>query len=527
EVILNALKRTDDQSVKANNAGLLIQGLVHCPAGQKEGIDTVIKIVIYGVNSVSTSLPEQIKILMATQGKEDPLEYIIRQPEHPENNHISAFYKQRLPKALGIFSSSGTFEERLATRTDNFEGDVNLVLTMFFTLVKAQTLQHILFNAVENEADKRLQTEIAALENTLRPLSSNPKANQQKKELGDRVAAMKKEVKSLSEQRAHQQKIAQFEGLMRNMKEYRIVSEAEIKRIRDQKEEKEKRLKENRKTRPISVGKIIDFLSQRYSVVDMTNSEKQALFRLYLNTDNEENPLALLTEEGALRLLEDLGYVIDDRHDSKAIRAHQESLAHELAKRRERREEETLIREFGALKAEIEEAYRQFKSTHKTKVRDVSASTLFLQSLIESLKVRENFIATGYADTDQIDEANMLAKQIATILAQGHGVGGLKLRIATKPEKAIMKEAVNLFIKRVNLKTLKLYINQGTELRTRNPRIIKHEQILWALANLALLKETPDWDEKEEEEKLALLFSKLEDGILSELPLSSLEKLVK
>ncbi|MBY0281908.1 MAG: hypothetical protein K2W94_07080 [Alphaproteobacteria bacterium] len=528
EVILDALGKTDDPSIKANNTALLIQGLVHCPAGQKEGIDTVIKIVIYGVNSVSTNLPEQIKILMAVQGKEDLLERIVRQPEHSENNHISAFYKQRLPEALGIFSSSGTFEERLPVRTDNFEGNVNLVLAMFFMFVTPQTLQHILFNAVENEADKKLQAETNGLATTLRTLSSDPRANQGKKELQDRVDLMKKEVKSPSEERAHQLRIAGIEGLIKNMIEYKIVRAEEIQRIRDQKEEKEKKLKQNRKTRFISVGRIIEFLSQQYSVVDMTDSEKRTFFSLYLNTDNPEaHPMPLLTEEGAMRLLEDLGYIIDDRHDSKAIRAQQESLAQDLVRRKEKREEENIITEFNSLRTEIETAYQKFKKTLKTKVKDISTSTLFLQSLVESLKVIEGFITTGYADEDTMDRANTLAKQIAAILTQGHGVGGLKLRTATKPEKAIMKEAVDLLAKRINLKALKLYINQGPDLKTRDPKIIKHEQILWALANLAVLKETKDWDKKELDEKVGFLLSKLGNGILSEIPSSSLEKLVK
>jgi hypothetical protein len=512
EVTLDALEHTDDLSVKANNTGLLIQGLIHCPAGQKEGIETVIKTVIYGNNAVSTSFTEQVKFLIA-KAKEDTLEYMTRQPRHRENNHISASYRQGLSSRLGIFSSSPTYTEQTPVRTDDFEGDLDLVSSMFYLRFTPEHLGDILFNAVENQEDKRIKNEITSLKRATQQFSSDPNANKSKTDLREKIDKMKRETKPAQELQAHNMRIAQLEGLFKNIKDYTIVVPQAIERIHSDKKLKENQLKENQKIRPISVGQIVEYISNLYNIPDMTDEEQKHVFVSYFDVDNpHENADALLTKKGAARLLRDLNYIIDETVDWLRIKTEQESLSEELKRRRKERERKSLIDEFNTLRPSIEQSYREFKEEKRPKIANVSSSVQFLDSLVESLETAETYISSGLAEDYDIDTANVLAKKIAAILTQGHGVGGLTSRVATKEEQTILKKSVNIISKRMRLQDLELYINQGGNLATKNPRIIKHEQILWTLANISVLKENPQWSDDEIEMKAAKLLSVLVRG---------------
>jgi hypothetical protein len=163
QVILTRLLEINDPMTRVGNTAVLMGGLLHCPTGQKESIDTVVSTIFWDANAAASSLQEKVKGIIA-RFKENALNDILTDPNNPQNVHVRSYYKGILGQDLGISSSLTGFRERIGALGDPFAKNPLIPLRMFFDKVKPQTMTQELLKHVENQKDLDIQAERIRLE---------------------------------------------------------------------------------------------------------------------------------------------------------------------------------------------------------------------------------------------------------------------------------------------------------------------------------------------------------------------------
>jgi hypothetical protein len=238
QAILTKLLEADDEDTRTMNMSVFMNGLLYCPTGQKEGIDTVVSALFSDRASVASSLEEQVRSLVA-EFKGKTLDTILTFANNPQNVHIRSYYKGELAEALGLGTAMGNFEEilyhGLNQPNEPFQSKPINALKKFFGQFNPDTLTKYLLDHVQNEADYQRQNKMFLIQKRLQklkadktPLKTSPQ---------EMIDILERSLKANQEELANAQK---------------EVNQEDIDYFKGQVEQTESRLTSLRRTKPNS-----------------------------------------------------------------------------------------------------------------------------------------------------------------------------------------------------------------------------------------------------------------------------------
>lgn len=157
--------------MKAALFSQLVNGLTHCPGGQKEGVDSLILTLQQGEeNKVSWTIDERIKRDLAFL-KNELFKRAVLPGYNTQNVHILSLYFYKLKDELGLTSALPKYIDKLGAFNDPFQGSEGNALQEFFQYFNPVTLEKWLEERMERQEDLRLiektGNEIKILQNKL------------------------------------------------------------------------------------------------------------------------------------------------------------------------------------------------------------------------------------------------------------------------------------------------------------------------------------------------------------------------
>ncbi len=368
--ILTNLRDMRDPEQKSMMFMMLVNGLLHCPTGQREGMDTVV-LAMHNKIAGGGSLEETVKNLFAIK-KDSLFNEKMAPGSNTQNVHIRSFYKNELRYKLGLFTVLPSYEERIGIMGDDpFKRNAAEALRVFYEFFTPDLMVNLLMESTENEEDLKLKAEQRRLEgrlikgspmvimakNTTRklkaykyvvsdPILSNKFKELQKERLEktdpDYIVLDSFKDFKLEDQ---QQRLANFsadvkEALASEPEESEEASFTALKKIFDVNVKKVPKLANtpdteafDKKTlqsikaklkviqqteRPISIGKILAYLELEEEPAEPEKSNWTDYF-----TDDPFKPdsEATLTKDGAYRLLLQMGYLEESAPSTAAAAA--------------------------------------------------------------------------------------------------------------------------------------------------------------------------------------------------------------
>ena len=178
--ILTSLRDLPDPAQRSMMFSVLVNGLLHCPTGQREGMDTVVLALQGKVTGGDGLLEETVKQLIARR-KNSVFDEKMLPAGNSQNVHIRSFYKNELRKVLGLFTALLSFEERIGIMgNDPFKRNSAEALKTFYSVFTPEMLVKLFLESTENEDDLKLKAERDRLANLMNTKPSTLSSNTEK-----------------------------------------------------------------------------------------------------------------------------------------------------------------------------------------------------------------------------------------------------------------------------------------------------------------------------------------------------------
>jgi hypothetical protein len=346
--ILNTLIDLEDSQQRACLFTLFTDGILHCPTGQSEGIDTVVLALLEGKTQLSTELEEIVKLDIALKKNIYFKMAILSKAAHlGQNVHVISEYTRRLQHELGLSNVLG-FEEQMGIYYgDPFSNNHNNVLQIFYQLVTPRTLVEWFMEKVQSCKATQLRDQLYSLSSEMVSKTSSQNYQSLIKVTLDRVlqgirnqkrlALGKAEIDLLSVQKSNVEtlkKTNNFHGNVEALQGSKDSQDEHLKHLQERYFSEEQPQVfgsiQNEKTReiqilkgelkadstfhPISNAVIINYLQKK----GITN-QKEGWWKPYFTKDPELDSLSELTRVGAMKILTHLNYVIEDENDMEIV----------------------------------------------------------------------------------------------------------------------------------------------------------------------------------------------------------------
>ncbi|MDP1723358.1 MAG: hypothetical protein Q8L85_01480, partial [Alphaproteobacteria bacterium] len=262
--VMDRINHTVDPDAKMLLFNLLVNGLLHCPTGQAEGINSVAYALSengYQTNNFKDNLK---RFLSVKKNAHFTTAILAKAAENSQNVHLISSYRDQLKDELGLNAAIASYEERMGTMgQDPFAGNKWNVVQTFYGLVSPDRLIDWVMQASETRQD----------------------ADDLREELG--ISG-----KNLSP----------------------ADREKEILRLRA-------KTRQNRQFRPFTTGSIAEYLYLQGLISDDENNTKWQKYFTADPLDTEGAP-AILTRDGAKAILIHEGFLIDDSIKNEMIVDH-------------------------------------------------------------------------------------------------------------------------------------------------------------------------------------------------------------
>lgn len=132
--IFDHLNKTSDTHHKAMIFGQLVNGLLHCPTGQKEGVDTVL-LALQGqmttASNFTTALQHRLSLYKNKLWQESLMD-----GDNDQNVHILSYYGEKLQGVINVYSGFLHYEEKIGrvnVDLDPFDNLPHLALKLFLS----------------------------------------------------------------------------------------------------------------------------------------------------------------------------------------------------------------------------------------------------------------------------------------------------------------------------------------------------------------------------------------------------------
>ncbi|MDP3533420.1 MAG: leucine-rich repeat domain-containing protein, partial [Alphaproteobacteria bacterium] len=262
--IMDRINHTIDPDAKMLLFNLLVNGLLHCPTGQAEGINAVAYAISengYQTNNFKDNLKH---FLAVKKNAHFTTAILAKAAENSQNVHLISSYRDQLKDELGLNAAIASYQERMgATGQDPFAGNKWNVVEVFYGLVSPDRLIDWVMQSSETNQDAQdLREELGIGGKDLSP--------------ADR--------------------------------------EKEILRLRT-------KTRQNRQFRPFTTGSIVEYLYLQGLISDDENDTKWQKYFTADPLDTDGAP-AVLTRDGEKAILIHEGFLIDDSLKDEMIVDH-------------------------------------------------------------------------------------------------------------------------------------------------------------------------------------------------------------
>lgn len=307
--ILETLNKITDKTQKAILFTQFTYGMLHCPSGQKEGIDTVILSLLEG-NLRGVDLKSKIENLIAIRKNIDFQKAILSKGGASDQNvHLITTYGERLGEELGLSSTLGNYQETLGIMgIDPFRGCEASVLKSYYDWFTPQCLISLIQDKTQSIDDLHIKHEIGVLQKKrdqshAKVLLSHFESNlKSKKERAQNNNLEQEERITLNQQiTILEQKVAQLRINLPSQEDNSDLSQ-EIRRLTHE-------FVKNKLFRPFTPGDYLLYLTQ-HNLVDLT---KANWWHPYFTQNPLEDELSAFTARGIEKILIHMEIIIDER----------------------------------------------------------------------------------------------------------------------------------------------------------------------------------------------------------------------
>ncbi|MBS0634543.1 MAG: hypothetical protein JSR37_03675 [Verrucomicrobia bacterium] len=305
--ILKQLVTLDDSDQRAALFIQFVDGMIHCPTGQKEGIDTVILALLEKKTERSSNLQDLVgKVIAEKKNTSFTTAILGEAARSPQNVHLISSYKGMLQKELGLSNILG-FDERIGiVGIDPFNNNQNNALQVYYTLVTPQRLVDWILDKTPSAQDLALRQDLDKLLSqraSLEQKSSNPT-------LEKKLDNLKTQLQNSEADKALiESQMKQLEALLNAQKAHMPSPSPEALRDLNSKISFIKsQLRIIDQFKPLSQQVILEYLRDG-NFIDTQNPN---WWQDYFTADPTLQQTATLTRPGALLLLTHLGYVLSE-----------------------------------------------------------------------------------------------------------------------------------------------------------------------------------------------------------------------
>ena len=184
--ILNHMNQADTET-KMMQFVQVAQGLLHCPTGQKEAVDSVVQSLLNQSLVSAETFQQKFEQFLALK-KHEAFRQAIVPGDHAQNVHILSFYHEKLRDTLGLSSVLGNYQERFGHMSnDPFGGYKGNALQAFYNRLTPAYLSNLLHSHTQTKQDFALRQHIDSVREALRKEKSEP----QKEALKTTLASLK------------------------------------------------------------------------------------------------------------------------------------------------------------------------------------------------------------------------------------------------------------------------------------------------------------------------------------------------
>ena len=270
---------------------LLVNGLLHCPTGQKEGIDTVILALLENKTERAVNFEAVIDRTIAIKKSAFFKTAILTKgADNTQNVHLISTYEQRLKEELGLSNVLDYREKMGIMGGDPFNNNPFNALQIFYDLVTPNRLVDWVLEKVPSSEELKLLERREELEKKLH--NGSPNRN---------IEVLESRLNKLKEENGPPENIKGLENLLaQQTKGKEVLSVEERGLIRQEIKDLHSKIGRIAQFKPIDNNMIMTFL---------INKEGPDHIAEYFTADPTIERTAVLTREGALRLLAHLGYV--------------------------------------------------------------------------------------------------------------------------------------------------------------------------------------------------------------------------
>jgi hypothetical protein len=153
--IMERIKNTIDPDTKMLLFNLLVNGLLHCPTGQAEGINAVAYALLEGVYKTNNFKDNLKSFLAIKKNASFTTAILAKAAENSQNVHLISSYRDQLKEDLGLTSAIASYQERMGSIGENpFAGNKWNVVQVFYDLVSPNRLIDWMMQASETKQDR-------------------------------------------------------------------------------------------------------------------------------------------------------------------------------------------------------------------------------------------------------------------------------------------------------------------------------------------------------------------------------------
>jgi Leucine-rich repeat (LRR) protein len=291
--ILHIMYQQNDTEVLSMQMFQLSNAILHCPTGQKEGVDSMILAMQFKGLKTASSFLSKLEQFIAYK-KNAIFKLAILPGENTQNVHILSYYTQKLRDELGLSSSFGNYQERIGRMgRDPFQGSEGNALQTFLKKFTAKYLVQLLMDSTANSDDRTLYATLAEHDKRF-------KSNLSKQELEQSIATLQRRLDKLpadSQQRAMLSKV--IENNKKNIAAMQATGGLDADAINTI---KSTLAQTELYTRPFKIEEIVRYLIEKQQLRYGANGlEGWQYYFTHNPTSDYIN--ASLTQIGAIRLL--------------------------------------------------------------------------------------------------------------------------------------------------------------------------------------------------------------------------------
>ncbi|MDP1974888.1 MAG: hypothetical protein Q8K37_02840, partial [Alphaproteobacteria bacterium] len=257
--IMERIKDTSDPDAKMLLFNLLVNGLLHCPTGQAEGINSVAYALLEGGYQTNNFKDDLKRFLAIKKNANFTTAILAKAADNSQNVHLISAYRDELKEELGLTSAIASYQERMgAMGQDPFAGNKWNVVYVFYNLISPNRVIDWVMQSSETKLDREEDLSL--------------------RKIGSQNLSL-------------------------------IEREKETNRLRS-------KTRENKQFRPFTTGAIAEYLYTQGLIGDEENDEN---WKKYFTADPVIDDFAVLTRDGAKAILIREGFLIDDSKNEQII----------------------------------------------------------------------------------------------------------------------------------------------------------------------------------------------------------------